>query len=209
METFARRALPRFIANRCGVPVSIARDAAFRTPIFTSAAVLGYCSSRFPKSPCSSLARLFANRCAARCRLRPRGDGPRSPSSALRRFTCAQNERIGSHQNTEFSGLRVGFRACFPFTSLHSLLFIFEISLRFITLPSGRLCLTRESLPLSRLPLGLHPLPGYPFLLPFPRADSMFIYDYKCNCLPVFSVARKFQMLRFCAVIISTVTTIS
>jgi hypothetical protein len=111
VRTFARRALPRFKAIRCGVPVPITRDAALWTPLFTLAAILGFCFAPLPKSPCSSLAWLSANRCAARCCLRPRGDSSRSSLSRfLFRLRPQRWDRL-SPKMMEFSGLWFRFRA--------------------------------------------------------------------------------------------------
>ena len=111
MRTFARRALPRFKAIRCGVPVPITRDAALWSPLFTLAAILGFCFAPLPKSPCSSLAWLSANRCAARCCLRPRGDSSRSSLSRfLFRLRPQRWDRL-SPKMMELSGLWFRFRA--------------------------------------------------------------------------------------------------
>ncbi len=83
--TFAPRALPLLIANRCGVPVPITRDAAICASLFILIHILGYYFARCPKSPCSSLAWLLACRCASRCCLRLRG-GSRYSSLSYRLF---------------------------------------------------------------------------------------------------------------------------
>jgi hypothetical protein len=49
--TFARRALPLVIANRCGVPIPITRDAAVRASLFTLTPILGYLHCAFPQEP--------------------------------------------------------------------------------------------------------------------------------------------------------------
>nr|VFK24135.1 MAG: hypothetical protein BECKLPF1236A_GA0070988_104043 [Candidatus Kentron sp. LPFa]VFK35728.1 MAG: hypothetical protein BECKLPF1236C_GA0070990_104133 [Candidatus Kentron sp. LPFa] len=51
VETFTRRALPLFIANRCGVPVPITRDAAIRTPLVTLVVRTRVLRCAFPQEP--------------------------------------------------------------------------------------------------------------------------------------------------------------
>jgi len=120
--TFALRALPLFIANRCGIPVPITRDAAIWTALFTLLPILGYCFAPFPKSPWSSLAWLLACRCDTRCCLWPRGDGWHSSVARLPyRLRPAWWARLTPNIYV-FSGLCVRFRAA-PFTSCHTLIF--------------------------------------------------------------------------------------
>jgi hypothetical protein len=49
--TFAQQALPRLIANHCGVPIPITRDAAIWASLFTLMPILGYLHCAFPQEP--------------------------------------------------------------------------------------------------------------------------------------------------------------
>ena len=51
MGIFAPRALPLIIANPCGLPIPITRDAAIWTSLFTLMPILGYLHCAFPQGP--------------------------------------------------------------------------------------------------------------------------------------------------------------
>ena len=103
VETFTRRALPLFIANRCGVPVPITRDEAIRTPLVTLVVRTRVLRCAFPQEPLI-VARLIT--CLPLCASMP------SETLGTLRAWPAPDLRGSAHtQNSSFSGLCVGFRA--------------------------------------------------------------------------------------------------
>ncbi len=118
--------ISRFIASHCSTPASITRDVALQHPLFTLDAVLGYSFARVAGSPRalgSSLAWFVTCRCAARCRLRPRGVGFTLVHIALTAWPTPNRKGSARSQNCRFSGL-VSDSGQTPFTSLHSLVLL-------------------------------------------------------------------------------------
>jgi len=74
-----------------------------------------------PRAPCSSLAWLTANRCVARCCLRPRGVDGTLVINASVTWPAPDQRGSARSQNYQFSELCFRFRAT-PFTSPHSLI---------------------------------------------------------------------------------------
>ena len=110
--TFTPWALPHFIANHCGSPVPITRDAAISTPLFTLVLILGYLPCAFPQEPLL-VARLVTRLplCSSILSYRPRGGTQRS---SVTRLACGLRLFPGDRPTPKmriFSGLRLRFRA--------------------------------------------------------------------------------------------------
>jgi len=111
VETFTPWAFPHFIANHCGVPVSITRGAAIWEPLLTLASHTRVLTLRIsPRALARRIAWVQTNRYVTRCYLRPRGVGWHLPGRTFR-VACAQVNRIGTFPKLAVLGASYRFRA--------------------------------------------------------------------------------------------------